>query len=316
VRLRATPAARFNGAVISSEVQLALKADAAPRTYRQLREALSKDGIAGGVLRGELTRLVADQYCLAVHADSWVMRSRAAVEWAGPGAALTGLAALAAYGYAPLPFELIQVAVPAGGHRTGPPWIRVRSLTMPFAKATWRPTTQLTLPALAMVLGYGHVPAQRRATFLYRAIGKGLVTPTEASEVAGVLTRIPAKKELLERLKYAHAGAESYLEERGMATIFRDVEGIVFQHRLRVRGEGFRIDAFHLPTMTAFELDGDETHGDPVDRKRDIRRDALLATIGIQTIRFARETALENPAWCRDVALETIDTRSSQDWHA
>ncbi|MCR6712209.1 MAG: endonuclease domain-containing protein [Demequina sp.] len=295
-----------------------MASDVAPRTFEQLGEVMSRKTITRALESGALTRLVPDQFCLTMHADSWLMRSRAAVEWAGPGAALTGLAALAVYGYAPVPIDLIQVAVPAGGHRSGPPWIRVRSLTMPFPTTIWSPATPLTSPELALVLGYGQVPPRRRATFLYRAIGTGLITAREASDLAGVLTRVPVKRELLARLKASQAGAESYLEERGWATVFvgKEFEDMVPQHKLRVGRERFRVDAFHLATRTAFEFDGDETHDEREDRKRDIRRDALLATIGVQTVRFARETVLAKPEWCQEIALETIDYRSKYAWIA
>ena len=296
----------------------ALAADVGPRTYRGLREVANQQTIRRALAAGDLTRLVADQYCLTLHAESWIMRSRAAVEWAGPGAALTGAAALAAYRYAPLPIDLIQVAVPAGGHKTGPRWIRVRSLTMPFTTATWTPKTQLTGTPLAMLLGYGTITPRRRASFLHGAIHEGIVTGKEVNDLARTLTRIPAKQELQRRLEYIAAGAESYLEERGMANIFfgPECDEVVFQHRVRVRGQSFRIDAFHPPSMTAFELDGDSTHDEQPDRKRDLRRDALLATIGMATVRFARESVLEVPEWCRGVVLETMASRTNRWWSA
>jgi very-short-patch-repair endonuclease len=295
-----------------------MAADTAPRTLASMCDITSRRSVASALSRGALTRLVPDQYCLTLHADSWLMRSRAAVEWAGPGAALTGLAALAAYRYAPEPVDVIQVAVPAGGHRSGPPWISVRSLTMPFATGTWVPRTQLTSPALALVLGYGRVPPHRRAKFLHGAIRAGVVDAKELDRLAQGLTRIPAKRELRDRLKLIAAGAESYLEERGMTTVFTGsaFSEIVFQHRIRVRGEGFRIDAFHPPTLTAFELDGKDTHGELPDRERDVRRDALLATVGIQTVRFTSEAVFKHPEWCRELASEVIESRQKVTWAA
>jgi len=292
--------------------------DSAPRTFADLCDLMSRKTVTRALSAGTLTRLVPDQYCLTIHADSWIMRSRAAVEWAGPGAALTGLAALAVHGYAPTPIDLVQVAVPAGGHRTGPRWVRVRSLTVPYPTAIWHPNTDVTLPGLALVLGYGQVPPQRRASYVHGAIHAGLVTPSEASDLARVLTRIPAKRELLQRLKHIEAGAESYLEERAWETILAGpaFDGVVPQHRVRVRGELFRIDAFHIPTLTAIEFDGDANHDEPKDRLRDIRRDALLATQGIQTVRLARKSVLESPEWCREILLETIDARAKYAWAA
>lgn len=301
-----------------TRVLRALAADTAPRTYAGLREVMNGQTVRRALAAGDLTRLVPDQYCLTLHADSWIMRSRAAVEWAGPSAALTGLASLAARRYAPAPIDLIHVAVRAGGHRSGPPWIKVRSLTMPFATATWVPATQITLPGLALVLGFGALPTKHRASFVHGLVRRGLILPGETADLAASLTRIVGKRELIQRLRHIEAGAESYLEERGMESVFYgpECDDIIFQHRIRVRGETFRIDAFHPPSMTAFELDGDGTHDKPADRKRDIRRDALLATLGVATVRLARESVLGHPGWCRNLVLETIESRTNRWWAA
>lgn len=301
-----------------SKITRVLASDTAPRTFAELCEEVHPRTITRGLHSGELTRLVPDQYCLSLHADSWIMRSRAAVEWAGPHAALTGLAALAVCGYSPEPIDLIQVAVPKWRHRSGPPWIRVRSLTMPFPLTIWAPRTAITKPDLALVLGYGQVPQRRRASFVHGAVRAGLVSPTTMDDLARTLTRIPAKRDLLERLRLIKAGAESYLEERGMTTVFTgsEFEAMVYQHRVRVRGESFRVDAFHMPTLTAFELDGDGTHDGTEYRTRDLRRDALLSTAGIATVRFSRRSVFENPQWCREVALETIEARARSQWAA
>lgn len=289
-----------------------LALDTTPRTFAELREHVHQLTITRALESGELARLVPDQYCLTLHSESWLMRSRAAVEWAGPGAALTGLAALAVHGYAPEPVELIHVAVPKGRHRSGPTWIKVRSLTMSFPTTTLAPATAMTKPDLALVLGYGQVPQRRRASFLHGAFHAGLAIPGAVDDLARTLTCIPAKRELLERLRLIRAGAESFLEERGMTTVFtgREFASLVFQHRVKVRGESFRVDAFDIPTLTAFELDGDGTHGKLHNRKRDLRRDALLSTVGIATVRFARDAVLERPEWCRGVALETLAARA------
>ena len=49
-----------------------------------------------------------------------------------------------------------------------------------------------------------------------------------------------------------------------MTDVFRGAafKDLTFQHRLRVRGVGYRLDAVHLPTRTVFELDGGG-HGKP-----------------------------------------------------
>lgn len=266
----------------------ALATDAAPRTYAELMTIASPFVIRGAVAAGDLTRLVPDQYCLAEHDASWLMRAHAAVAWAGPGAALTGLAALAARGFAPWPVDTIDVVVPAGGHKRGPEWIRVRSLSAPFDAYLMAPNTRITSSELAVALAYGNVAPRDRARLVHGAIRAGVTSVDALQQASATLPRFRARPEFDQRMRRIAAGAESYLEERGMADVFRGAKlsGVKFQHRVRVRGEVFRVDAVHLPTKTVFELDGREGHDGPTDRQKDIRRDGLLATLGHLTVRW------------------------------
>jgi very-short-patch-repair endonuclease len=296
-----------------TKLQRALECDSTPRTYAQLREVVSEHTIAAAQATGELTRILPDQYCLSLHAESWAMRARAAVRWGGKGAALSGLAGLAAWRFAPVPVETVQIVVPAWHHRTGPPWLRVRSLTMPFGTSTWSPGTALSSPALSLVLAYGTLPSPHRSEVLYGAIRAGLTTAKESLDLSKGLTRIPAKRELVSRLANIAAGAESYLEERAMGDVCTGPEfaDIVFQHRVRVRGRSFRIDAFHPPTLTAIEFDGKERHEKPEHRLADIERDALLSSIGLVTVRFPYKDVTERPSWCRDLILDVLSHRTN-----
>jgi len=257
-------------------------------------------------------KLLPDQYCLAEHADSWFMRAHAAVAWAGRGAALSGLAALAARRYAPIEVEVIDVVVPKGGHRTGPDWIRVRSLSIPFATTLFAPAMPVAEPELALALAYGTVPAAARASYVHGAVKRGIVSPARLAAVLGSLPRVKYRGELAQRMNRIVAGAESYLEERAMADVLSGpgFEDLVFQHSLRVNGARYRVDALHLPTLTAFEFDGRD-HAKPQRRQYDVARDAALATIGIQTVRYTFDDVTKRAKECRDNALAIIAVRSN-----
>jgi very-short-patch-repair endonuclease len=294
-----------------SGLAAALAHDVGPRTYQQLCAEKSEGTARRAISTGVVVRLLPDQYCLALHAESWSMRARAAVAWAGPAAALSGLAALGAYRYAPLPIDGIDIVVPAGAHRPGPGWLRVRSLTVPFTTAVWAPRTAMVRPSLALALAYGHVDPRYRAQLVHGAVREGLVDPREMESTIATLPRLAARKELRVRLARIAAGAESYLEERGMADVFRGDQfaDLVFQHRVRVRDERFRIDAVDLPTLTAFELDGKEGHAGEASRQANVTRDGLLASLGYLTVRFTFKDVTTRPEWCRDLALEVIASR-------
>ncbi|MFK3979186.1 DUF559 domain-containing protein [Micromonospora sp. NPDC050397] len=52
------------------------------------------------------------------------------------------------------------------------------------------------------------------------------------------------------------------------------------------------LDVYAERERVAFELDGAATHGDPRQREIDLRRDALLATVGILVVRFSHRRLL------------------------
>lgn len=294
-----------------SRLRDALARDAIPRTYAQLTAVGSRTAIGTSLRRGELVRLLPDQYCLAENAESWLMRPHAAVAWAGPGASLSGQAALAAWRYAPLPVDVIDVVVPAGGHRRGPDWLRVRSLTAPFRVVTLAPTTALAAAPLALCLAYGSLPLRDRASFVHGAVNRGIVTVAELEDVLASISRVRCRAELAARLARIAAGAESYLEEVAMTDVLHGPEfaDVVFQHRFRVDGLLCRVDALHVATLKAFEMDGGG-HGEPAQRQKDVSRDAVLATIGVQPVRYTHHDITTRPAWCRANALQVIETRS------
>lgn len=285
----------------------------APHTYADLCAVASRHTVDREIGAGRLVRVLPNQYALAEHADSWLVRAQAAVAWAAPGAALSGPAALAAWGHVPTAPKTIDVVVPAGTHRSGPPWLRVRSLTVPYRTATWMQSTEILLPDLALVLSYGRVPTKFRAEFLYGAARAGLVTAAGLRAELARVPRISGREALVVRIASLEKGAESYLEERGMAQVFRGraFADIIYQHWMRVRGQSYRIDAFHPSTMTAFELDGAGAHGKPESRQKDITRDAVLATAGVLTTRFTYQDVDERAAWCADIAREVLAARGA-----
>lgn len=238
------------------------------------------------------------------------MRAHAAVAWAGPGAALSGLAALASWGYAPLPIDAIDVVVPAGGHRAGPSWLRVRSLSAPYRTIVLEPALAIVEPELAVVLAYGRLPQDDRASFIYGAMQRKVVITQRLEVMLATVPRVTDRKELERRVARIATGAESYLEELAMADVLTGAgfEGLVFQHKFRVNGVSYRVDAFHPASLTVFELDGRD-HATPHRRQYDLTRDAQLAAIGVQTVRYTFDDVVKRAKSCRANALSVIGIR-------
>ncbi|MGW3785615.1 DUF559 domain-containing protein [Micromonospora chokoriensis] len=57
------------------------------------------------------------------------------------------------------------------------------------------------------------------------------------------------------------------------------------------------------------ELDGATGHGDPGEREIDLRRDALLATVGILVVRFTHRRLTANPLQVRQETLAILAAR-------
>ncbi len=73
----------------------------------------------------------------------------------------------------------------------------------------------------------------------------------------------------------------------------------VQQRRVVVDGQAFYLDVAYDDVMLAVEMDGAAWHGSRQQRERDIHRDALLATVGWQTLRFSHGRMTTAPEACR-----------------
>ncbi|WP_433124280.1 DUF559 domain-containing protein [Micromonospora sp. CA-240977] len=69
------------------------------------------------------------------------------------------------------------------------------------------------------------------------------------------------------------------------------------------------LDKFADRERVNLELDGATTHGDPHQREVDLRRDALLATIGIVVVRFAHRRLVNEIAAVRRETLAILAIR-------
>jgi very-short-patch-repair endonuclease len=71
----------------------------------------------------------------------------------------------------------------------------------------------------------------------------------------------------------------------------------------------FFLDAAYDEVLLAVEMDGAAWHGSKQQREGDIRRDALLATIGWQTLRLSYARMTASPDRCRHEILQVHAAR-------
>jgi very-short-patch-repair endonuclease len=107
-------------------------------------------------------------------------------------------------------------------------------------------------------------------------------------------------------------GCRSELEIWGCLNVLRGpgMPAFTLQHPVAVNGQNFVLDAACEEVKLAVEMDGAAYHGSQAQRERDIRRDALVATIGWQTLRFGFRRMMSAIEGCqRDILAVYTERR-------
>lgn len=283
------------------------------RSYscQELEHVASRQSLRTAVSHGTLVKLFAGIYVTAECQDSFTARAHAALRWAGPHSALGGSAALVLWGGLEHAPATIQVIVPHGTGLRPPPWVRLTRAGYPYTTASWQSTSLVTAD-FALIQAYGALPAHERDGAVYRCVQRGLFTPQMLSDALDIMPRVRLRNRLRFTVNAALNGAESVLEQQGVSTVFAcpELSGLIQQHRVRVDKKRYRCDFYDAATRTAIELDGAAYHGDVDARVRDIQRDAVLASIGILTVRFGYRDVMDRPDWCRARLIEILRQRA------
>ena len=298
--IAASPAPTAIGAYLNSHVRAFTRAE--------LTRLFNDRALRTAVAKSEATRVLAGIYAATVHAGSFHVRVHAASLRCG--APVSGAAALFEWGLLRRSPRVIEIAIGAEQRLRGPDWLvgRRTALEVP---TTMRNGTVVVTPAYAIVSGFGRVDPNLRAEVVFGAIRRGLVGVQQVRNELNRQPKVKARRALERRLDAAELGAQSWLEERGLREVFRAKEfgAFIRQHEIVIEGNQFFLDMFEPVARLAVELDGDGTHDNPYDRLRDIRRDAMVATRGIQTIRLSRADLVERPDWCRWIVLQVLHAR-------
>ncbi|MFW7414153.1 DUF559 domain-containing protein [Demequina sp. SO4-18] len=279
-------------------------------TRRELEAFATPRKVRTALDRGTIVRLLPNVYVAAEHSESFEARADAALTWVGPGAMLIGASALYVWTLLDEPPTTIDIATDDTHRLRPPPWLRVHRPTYELSS---RHVNDLSVApaAVAIAQGYADLTASEQSDAVFGGIARGLVTVAELRAVLASMPRIRQRRRLTSRVEAAARGAESWLEEVGLQSVFtgREFDPFVRQHRIRCDGRSYRLDMYDPFSRLAVELDGATWHRTDSQRLRDIRRDAELAAIGIQTIRLASADLVERPQWCRDMVLRARDQR-------
>lgn len=288
-----------------------LKAEPRSWSYAELLTRWSRNAVRAAVGAGEIQRVLPSRYAASEHATSVLVRAHSAINRGGPASVALGLAAAAAYGLCAANPDAIAVSAPQGARMPDAPWLRVRRTPQTFKFTAWN-GLRIAPAADAVVTAFDDVRPDDAASLVFRSVQQRLTSAHQIRDAAAHWRPIRRRAALLQAVCDAEAGCESVLEAFGLRRVFTGHEFAHWlrQHRLMLDGIGVRLDMYDPLTRTAVELDGETYHGSDEARGRDARRDALLASHGILTVRFTSRDLRQHPGWCRDTTLRTVRMRA------
>jgi very-short-patch-repair endonuclease len=144
-------------------------------------------------------------------------------------------------------------------------------------------------PEQAAVESWALLPTLDRASPVIVGLRDRNLGPQRLLGVLQKNPRAAGARELRRIVGLVADGCHSELELWGHRHVFSDrrLPRSQRQHPVRVGRQRFFLDRYFEEEMLGVELDGAAYHGRPGQRERDLRRDAALATLGIQTLRFS-----------------------------
>ncbi|MFI6781357.1 DUF559 domain-containing protein [Micromonospora sp. NPDC050276] len=241
---------------------------------------------------------------------------RAALAYAGGCGALSRLTALDMWGLRRQPpGEPVYLDLPRGSGLRDRPHLVVAHRS-DFAIAPPQVVTRGGVPVTrldrTLVDCWPVLPPVDRSSLLIRAVNDRLTTPQRLTAALAEVPRMPDRAALSDVLDRLAAGCRSPLEIWGHDHVFTGPGMPTFtrQKRVRVGVRTIYLDMFAETERVDIELDGATSHSDPAEREIDLRRDALLATMGILVVRFSHRRLTADPAQVRQETLAILANRA------
>ncbi|MGC4812890.1 DUF559 domain-containing protein [Micromonospora sp. DT228] len=241
---------------------------------------------------------------------------RAALAYGGGRAALSRLTALDVWGLRRQPpGEPVHLDLPTGSGLRNRPHLAVRHRAN-FAIAPPQVVTRSGAPVTrldrTLLDCWPLLQPVDRPGPLIRAVNDRLTTAQRLVAALAEVPRIDDRLTLRRLLDRLAAGCRSPLEIWGHDHVFTGSGMPTFsrQARVLVGARTIYLDMFAEAERVDIELDGSTSHGDPAEREIDLRRDALLATIGILVVRFTHRRLIADPVQVRRETVAILATRS------
>ncbi|MFE9188407.1 DUF559 domain-containing protein [Micromonospora sp. NPDC007208] len=241
---------------------------------------------------------------------------RAALAYADGRGALSRLTALDVWGLRrQSPGEPVYLDLPQGSGLRDRPHLVVAHRAG-FVVAPPQVVTRGGLPVTrldrTLVDCWPLLPPVDRLSLLIRAVNDRLTTPQRLAAASAEVPRLPDRGALCGLLDRLAAGCRSPLEVWGHDHAFTGpgMPTFIRQARMRVGARTIYLDMFAEAERVNIELDGATSHGDSAEREIDLRRDALLATVGILVVRFSHRRLTKDPAQVRQETLAILANRA------
>lgn len=271
-------------------------------TVPELLTRVSRRTVGSWVAEGKLVRIRPGVVALPTASRGWRTRLAAALD--GRPAVASHVTALALWElveHPPGPVHITADVTASGRGSTGvslhrsPGILDRRRLVDGLA---------VTSPARSIIDTWGRPAATHRSAIRAAAITAVRRRDSSPQELTVELERQPrlaGRAELARLVSLLADGCQSELEIWGCLQVLRKpgMPPFVQQHRVVVDGQTFYLDVAYDDVLLAVEMDGAAWHGSRKQRERDIRRDALIATVGWQTLRFSYGRMTTTPEACR-----------------
>lgn len=254
--------------------------------------------------------MVQGRYAATSHSTSWFTRAHAATHQTSGASALIGVNAAAYWGLGHADPERVAISAPYGTRLHTPEWLTIKRTQNPVG-AVDEHGTPIAHPPDAVVTAYGQLDRRSGDELVFSAVRQGLAAVEQLGEALHRWGSLRGRTHLRQAVNLARLGCESVLEADAARGAFRGVSFATWvrQHRLLLDGVPVRLDMYHPASRTAIEIDGEAFHSSPDAVASDNRRSALLATHGIQVVRFSSRDVLRNAAWCRETARRVVTRR-------
>lgn len=259
-------------------------------------------------------RVARDVYTPALFAESLLVRVRAAIlcsEGEGIVSGLAGLFMTRVIEDAPDTALLVL----SRQHHVTRVVPRVRYYRASVAPPFWEiDGCRVAEPEWCLLHAMRELATPRRVDLALTALASDAISVDVISDMLQRFPYAKGRKELAAAVTLHLDGVHSPIERRGLQDVMAGPEFADFRRQVEVVADGrtYVADALSEEAMLVVEFDGERGHIKPDRVARDRERDARLASVGLQTLRFSGTDVMKRPDWCRAMILAVIDHREGR----